>query len=152
MKTQITQYPCNIDPTLKTECLENGAFDRYTGQRFHACGSAFKQTVDVVQVEFVPVTRTTQKQLKALRVEARELVAQGLEKKDAWKKFSKAKALNRFVPLGKPIGREGTGDRKLIYYTGRKLQGKGVTQYSVKDWRRLEGFKAYTLPQLPAQV
>ncbi len=148
MNKTITSHPCQVDPALRADCLENGAYDRDTEQRFHACGPAFEQVVEVVEVEFVPVTRKTQEQLKALKVKAQELKAEGVE--NPYEELDKARAQNKMVPQF-IAGRETTGDRKLIIYSPNR-QGKNVKQFKITDLKLADAWKSFNLPALPAKV
>ena len=144
----ITSHPCQVDPALRADCLENGAYDRDSEQRFHACGPAFEQVVEVVEVEFVPITRKTEKQLEALKVKALELKAQGVE--EPFAELEKAKGQNAMLKQY-IAGRETTGDRKLIIYTPNR-QGKNIQQFKIKDLRLADAWKSFNLPALPAKV
>lgn len=145
----ITSYPCQIDPALKADCLAKSAHVDIFAHRPHYCGPAFEQVVEVVEVEFVPVTRKTEEQLKALKVKAKELKAEGVE--NPYAELDKARAQNRMVPQY-IAGREGTGDRKLIFYTGRNLQGKNIQQFKITDFKLADAWKSFNLPALPATV
>jgi len=147
----ITSYPCQINPALKAECLEMGAYDRQTEQRFHACGAGFEQVVEVVEVEFVPAKRVSEKEKATLKAEARALKAQGVEHEEAFAEVTKANKINAFTVPQYKADRLGTGDRELILYTPNR-QGKNVSQFNVTDWKRVNAWKSFTLPALPATV
>ena len=144
----ITSYPCQVDPALKADCLAKSAHVDIFAHRPHYCGPAFEQVVEVVEVEFVPVTRKTQEQLKALKVKAQELKAEGVE--NPYEELDKARAQNKMVPQF-IAGRETTGDRKLIIYSPNR-QGKNIQQFKITDFKLADAWKAFNLPALPAKV
>ena len=144
----ITSYPCQVDPALKADCLAKSAHVDIFAHRPHYCGPAFEQVVEVVEVEFVPVTRKTQEQLKALKVKAQELKAEGVE--NPYEELDKARAQNKMVPQF-IAGRETTGDRKLIIYSPNR-QGKNVQQFKITDLKLADAWKSFNLPALPAKV
>ena len=144
----ITSYPCQVDPALKADCLAKSAHVDIFAHRPHYCGPAFEQVVEVVEVEFVPVTRKTQEQLKALKVKAQELKAEGVE--NPYEELDKARAQNKMVPQF-IAGRETTGDRKLIIYSPNR-QGKNIKQFKITDLKLADAWKSFNLPALPAKV
>ena len=148
MNKTITSYPCQVNPALKADCLAKSAHVDIFAHRPHYCGPAFEQVVEVVEVEFVPVTRKTQEQLKALKVKAQELKAEGVE--NPYEELDKARAQNKMVPQF-IAGRETTGDRKLIIYSPNR-QGKNVQQFKITDLKLADAWKAFNLPALPAKV
>ena len=148
MNKTITSYPCQVDPALKADCLAKSAHVDIFAHRPHYCGPAFEQVVEVVEVEFVPVTRKTQEQLKALKVKAQELKAEGVE--NPYEELDKARAQNKMVPQF-IAGRETTGDRKLIIYSPNR-QGKNVQQFKITDLKLADAWKSFNLPALPAKV
>tara|TARA_B100000900_G_scaffold309322_1_gene268031 strand:+ start:2389 stop:2886 length:498 start_codon:yes stop_codon:yes gene_type:complete len=151
MNKTIISYPCQVDPALKADCLAKSAHVDIFAHRPHYCGPAFEQVVEVVEVEFVPVTRKTEKQLNALKLKARELKAQGVKTEEAYAELNKARGQNRMVPQF-IAGRETTGDRKLIIYRGRNLQGKNLQQFKITDFKLADAWKSFNLPALPAKV
>ena len=148
MNKTITSYPCQVDPALKADCLAKSAHVDIFAHRPHYCGPAFEQVVEVVEVEFVPVTRKTQEQLKALKVKAQELKAEGVE--NPYEELDKARAQNKMVPQF-IAGRETTGDRKLIIYSPNR-QGKNIQQFKITDFKLADAWKSFNLPALPAKV
>lgn len=148
MNKTITSYPCQVDPALKADCLAKSAHVDIFAHRPHYCGPAFEQVVEVVEVEFVPVTRKTQEQLKALKVKAQELKAEGVE--NPYEELDKARAQNKMVPQF-IAGRETTGDRKLIIYSPNR-QGKNIKQFKITDLKLADAWKSFNLPALPAKV
>ena len=148
MNKTITSYPCQVDPALKADCLAKSAHVDIFAHRPHYCGPAFEQVVEVVEVEFVPVTRKTQEQLKALKVKAQELKAEGVE--NPYAELDKARAQNKMVPQF-IAGRETTGDRKLIIYSPNR-QGKNIKQFKITDLKLADAWKSFNLPALPAKV
>ena len=148
MNKTITRYPCQVDPALKADCLAKSAHVDIFAHRPHYCGPAFEQVVEVVEVEFVPVTRKTQEQLKALKVKAQELKAEGVE--NPYEELDKARAQNKMVPQF-IAGRETTGDRKLIIYSPNR-QGKNIKQFKITDLKLADAWKSFNLPALPAKV
>lgn len=148
MNKTITSYPCQVNPALKADCLAKSAHVDIFAHRPHYCGPAFEQVVEVVEVEFVPVTRKTQEQLKALKVKAQELKAQGVE--NPYAELDKARAQNKMVPQF-IASRETTGDRKLIIYSPNR-QGKNIQQFKVTDFKLADAWKSFNLPALPAKV
>ena len=148
MNKTITSYPCQVDPALKADCLAKSAHVDIFAHRPHYCGPAFEQVVEVVEVEFVPGTRKTQEQLKALKVKAQELKAEGVE--NPYEELDKARAQNKMVPQF-IAGRETTGDRKLIIYSPNR-QGKNIKQFKITDLKLADAWKSFNLPALPAKV
>ena len=148
MNKTITSYPCQVNPALKADCLAKSAHVDIFAHRPHYCGPAFEQVVEVVEVEFVPVTRKTQEQLKALKVKAQELKAEGVE--NPYEELDKARAQNKMVPQF-IAGRETTGDRKLIIYSPNR-QGKNIKQFKITDLKLADAWKSFNLPALPAKV
>ena len=94
------------------------------------------------------MTRKTQEQLKALKVKAQELKAEGVE--NPYEELDKARAQNKMVPQF-IAGRETTGDRKLIIYSPNR-QGKNVQQFKITDLKLADAWKSFNLPALPAKV
>ena len=94
------------------------------------------------------MTRKTQEQLKALKVKAQELKAEGVE--NPYAELDKARAQNKMVPQF-IAGRETTGDRKLIIYSPNR-QGKNIQQFKITDFKLADAWKAFNLPALPAKV
>jgi len=138
----ITTYPCQVDPALRADCLSKSAHVGIFDFRPHYCGASFEQEVDVVEVEFVPAKRTSQRELRALRVKA--------HKSGDWSAVHSANKANKMVPQWL-VGREGTGARKYIKYSVNR-QGKNVRAYQITDLKLGKAWTQFNAPQLPATV